>query len=85
MNKAKMLAFSILLAVPATLTGCSDNQDECDPYYDDQCEYDDSSGYYYYSGGSGGYYGGSGHRYTSDSSSKHSGFGSSGTHSSRGG
>ncbi|GIP23949.1 hypothetical protein J22TS3_42240 [Paenibacillus sp. J22TS3] len=81
-NKGRMLAFALLLTVPAVLSGCG-QQDECDPDYDSNCEYDSSSGHYYYGGGGGGYYSGSSRSSTSQSGS-HSGFGS-GSHSSFGG
>ncbi|KAA8784181.1 hypothetical protein EC604_10000 [Paenibacillus amylolyticus] len=78
-SKAKLVAFSLMLAVPAVLAGCGSNNDECDPEYDTGCEYDSSSGHYYYGG-----YGGSSYRGSKDSSSsyksstksKSSGFGS---------
>ncbi|MGQ8873322.1 hypothetical protein [Paenibacillus sp. TSA_86.1] len=78
-SKAKLVAFSLMLAVPAVLTGCGSSNDECDPQYDTGCEYDSSSGHYYYGG-----YGGSSYRgskdssssYKSSSKSKSSGFGS---------
>lgn len=73
-SKAKLVAFSLMLAVPAVLSGCGSN-DECDPDYDTGCEYDSSSGHYYY--------GGSSYRSNKDSNSsysssksKSSGFGS---------
>ncbi|GGH66226.1 hypothetical protein GCM10008014_46410 [Paenibacillus silvae] len=77
-SKAKLVAFSLMLAVPAVIAGCGSN-DECDPQYDEGCEYDSSSGHYYYGG-----YGGSSYRsskdgsssYKSSSKSKSSGFGS---------
>ena len=77
-SKAKLVAFSLMLAVPAVLSGCG-SSDECDPEYDTGCEYDSSSGHYYYGG-----YGGSSYRsskdgsssYKSSSKSKSSGFGS---------
>ncbi|WP_145149670.1 hypothetical protein [Paenibacillus xylanexedens] len=74
-SKAKLVAFSLMLAVPAVLSGCGSNNDECDPEYDTGCEYDSSSGHYYY--------GGSSYRSDKDSNSsysksksKSSGFGS---------
>lgn len=78
-SKAKLVAFSLMLAVPAVLAGCGSSNDECDPEYDTGCEYDSSSGHYYYGG-----YGGSSYRGSKDSSSsyksstksKSSGFGS---------
>ena len=78
-SKAKLVAFSLMLAVPAVLAGCGSNNDECDPEYDTGCEYDSSSGHYYYGG-----YGGSSYRsskdgsssYKSSTKSKSSGFGS---------
>ncbi|MGF9699527.1 MULTISPECIES: hypothetical protein [Paenibacillus] len=73
-SRAKLVAFSLMLAVPAVLSGCGSN-DECDPEYDTGCEYDSSSGHYYY----GGSYGGSSSSKNSSyskSKSKSSGFGS---------
>ncbi|WFR63950.1 hypothetical protein P9222_06910 [Paenibacillus amylolyticus] len=74
-SKAKLVAFSLMLAVPAVLSGCGSSNDECDPEYDTGCEYDSSSGHYYY--------GGSSYRNNKDSNSsisksksKSSGFGS---------
>lgn len=74
-SKAKLVAFSLMLAVPAVLAGCG-SSDECDPDYDTGCEYDSSSGHYYYGGSS---YRGSkdgSSSYKSSSKSKSSGFGS---------
>ncbi|MBR2565362.1 MAG: hypothetical protein IKE29_12145 [Paenibacillus sp.] len=74
-SKAKLVAFSLMLAVPAVLAGCG-SSDECDPDYDNGCEYDSSSGHYYYGGSS---YRGSkdgSSSYKSSSKSKSSGFGS---------
>lgn len=75
-SKAKLVAFSLMLAVPAVLAGCGSNNDECDPEYDTGCEYDSSSGHYYYGGSS---YRGSkdgSSSYKSSTKSKSSGFGS---------
>ncbi|MFB5676535.1 hypothetical protein ACE3NQ_15750 [Paenibacillus terreus] len=79
-SRVKMAAFALMLAVPATLTGCGNNDDCDDPdYYNpNACDYDSNGGSYY--GGS--YYGGSkksGSSYKSGSS--HSGFGSGGSSS----
>ncbi|CAI6080523.1 hypothetical protein PAECIP112173_02915 [Paenibacillus sp. JJ-100] len=74
-SKTKLVAFSLMLAVPAVLAGCG-SSDECDPNYDNGCEYDSSSGHYYYGGSS---YRGSkdgSSSYKSSSKSKSSGFGS---------
>lgn len=83
-SKIKLAAFAMLLAVPATLTGCGqDDYDDCDPYVE-YCEYDSSGGYYYYNGGSGVYYG-SGKPLSKSqsealrSSGSHKGFGSGGS------
>lgn len=81
-SKTKLVAFALLLTVPAALSGCG-QQDECDPDYDTGCEYDSSSGHYYYGGG--GYYGGSSRSSSSSSDGSHSGFGSGSSHSSFGG
>ncbi|WP_434748932.1 hypothetical protein [Paenibacillus amylolyticus] len=78
-SKAKLVAFSLMLAVPAVLAGCGSSDDECDPEYDNGCEYDSSSGHYYYGGYSGSSYRGSkdsSSSYKSSSKSKSSGFGS---------
>ncbi|PYE50920.1 hypothetical protein DFQ00_103339 [Paenibacillus barcinonensis] len=82
-SKAKLVAFSLLLVVPAVLAGCGSSSDECDPEYDEGCEYDSSSGHYYYGGyGGSSYRSGSSYReggsssYKSSSKSKSSGFGS---------
>nr|WP_318286374.1 hypothetical protein [Paenibacillus xylanexedens] len=75
-SKAKLVAFSLMLAVPAVLAGCGSSNDECDPEYDTGCEYDSSSGHYYYGGSS---YRGSkdgSSSYKSSTKSKSSGFGS---------
>ncbi|KKO53832.1 hypothetical protein XI25_11965 [Paenibacillus sp. DMB20] len=83
-SKLKLAAFAMLLAVPATLTGCGqDEYEDCDPYVE-YCEYDSSGGYYYYNGGSGVYYG-SGKPLSKSqseairSSGSHKGFGSGGS------
>ncbi|WP_310137634.1 hypothetical protein [Paenibacillus amylolyticus] len=77
-SKAKLVAFSLMLAVPAVLAGCGSNNDECDPEYDTGCEYDSSSGHYYYGGGSSyrSNKDGSSSYSSSTSKSKSSGFGS---------
>lgn len=83
-SKMRLAAFALMLAVPATLTGCGDNYyDDCDPNIE-YCEYDSSGGYYYYNGGSGVYHGKGTPltRSQSDSirsSKSHSGFGSGGS------
>ncbi|WP_336782378.1 hypothetical protein [Paenibacillus illinoisensis] len=74
-SKAKLVAFSLMLAVPAVLSGCGSN-DECDPDYDTGCEYDSSSGHYYYGGSYGGSSSSSKNSSYSKSKSKSSGFGS---------
>lgn len=75
-SRAKLIAFSLMLAVPAALSGCS-SDDECDPEYDTGCEYDSSSGHYYYGGSSSRTGQDSGYSKSSSSSkSKSSGFGS---------
>lgn len=82
-SKMRLAAFAMLLAVPATLTGCGDNYEECDPNIE-YCEYDSSGGYYYYNGGSGVYHG-TGKPLTRSqsesirSSNSHKGFGSGGS------
>lgn len=82
-SKARLAAFALMLAVPATLTGCGQSYEDCDPDIE-YCEYNSSGGYYYYNGGSG-VYKGSGTPLTrsqSDSirsSKSHSGFGSGGS------
>lgn len=83
-SKLKLAAFAMLLAVPATLTGCGqDEYDDCDPYVE-YCEYNSSGGYYYYNGGSGVYHG-SGKPLSKSqsealrSSGSHKGFGSGGS------
>ncbi|MDO7906665.1 hypothetical protein Q5741_09550 [Paenibacillus sp. JX-17] len=77
-RRAKMMAFAVMLAVPAVLTGCG-SKDECDPQVDNSCEYMGSSG------GGGGYYHYTGSGYSSkgynSSGAKSSGFGSGGSHS----
>ncbi|MDK8190341.1 hypothetical protein QP794_09600 [Paenibacillus sp. UMB7766-LJ446] len=74
-SRAKLVAFSLMLAVPAVLSGCGSNSDDCDPEYDTGCEYDSSSGHYYYGGGSS-YRSNKDSSSYSKSSSKSSGFGS---------
>jgi hypothetical protein len=74
-SRAKLVAFSLMLAVPTVLSGCGSNSDECDPEYDTGCEYDSSSGHYYYGGGSS-YRSNKDSSSYSKSSSKSSGFGS---------
>lgn len=75
-SRAKLVAFSLMLAVPAVLSGCSSNSEECDPDYDTGCEYDSSSGHYYYGGGSSYRSNKDSNSSYSKSSSKSSGFGS---------
>lgn len=38
-NRTKMIAFSLMLAVPATLSGCGND-------YDDDCQYDQNGNAY---------------------------------------
>lgn len=66
-NRTKMIAFSLMLAVPATLSGCGND-------YDDDCQYDQKGNAYNCDTHSS-YYGGSSY---SKKSSSHSGFGSGG-------
>lgn len=82
-SKMRLTAFAMLLAVPAALTGCGNNYEECDPYVE-YCEYNSSGGYYYYNGGSGTYLGSGTPLSKSQSesirsSSKSKGFGSGGS------
>ncbi len=68
-RRARMTAFSLLLAVPVALTACSDNDNS-------RCEYDQNGNPYNcdnYSSSS------SSSHYKSSSSGSHSGFGSSGS------
>lgn len=82
-SKVRLAAFALMLSVPATLTGCGQSYEECDPSIE-YCEYNSSGGYYYYNGGTGVYHG-SGTPLTrsqSDSirsSKSHKGFGSGGS------
>ncbi|AIY09912.1 hypothetical protein QYF52_21070 [Paenibacillus polymyxa] len=93
-SRARMAAFALMLAVPAALTGCGDDEyydcDELPVSEQTACRDSGSSGYYY--GGSTYYSGGSSYhnsrsssssyrRSSSSSSNSHSGFGSSGSHS----
>ncbi|MGG4500493.1 hypothetical protein [Paenibacillus polymyxa] len=93
-SRARMAAFALMLAVPAALTGCGDDEyydcDELPVSEQTACRDSGSSGYYY--GGSTYYSGGSSYhssrsssssyrKSSSSSSSSHSGFGSSGSHS----
>ncbi|MBE7900592.1 hypothetical protein [Paenibacillus polymyxa] len=93
-SRARMAAFALMLAVPAALTGCGDDEyydcDELPVSEQTACRDSGSSGYYY--GGSTYYNGGSSYhnsrsssssyrKSSSSSSSSHSGFGSSGSHS----
>lgn len=84
-SKMRLAAFALMLAVPATLTGCGDNDyyDDCDPDIE-YCEYNSSGGYYYYNGGSGVYHGKGKPLTRSESESirsskSHKGFGSGGS------
>ncbi|MFD1887148.1 hypothetical protein [Paenibacillus wenxiniae] len=71
-RRARMTAFSLLLAVPVALTGCSTNDNA-------RCEYD-QNGNPYNCDNSSSSSSGSSHYYKSNSSSdSHSGFGSSGS------
>ncbi|MDP1512411.1 hypothetical protein L8C07_20740 [Paenibacillus sp. CMAA1739] len=92
-SRARMAAFALMLAVPAALTGCGDDEyydcDELPVSEQTACRDSGSSGYYY--GGSTYYNGGSSYhssrssssyrKSSSSSSSSHSGFGSSGSRS----
>lgn len=77
-SRAKLAAFSLMLAVPAVLSGCgTTTNDDCDPKYDDNsCER--SSSHSSYRGGSSFYNGSkdkSSYSSSGSSSSKSSGFG----------
>ncbi|WP_226000014.1 hypothetical protein [Paenibacillus sp. BJ-4] len=92
-SRTRMAAFALMLAVPAALTGCGDDEyydcDELPVSEQTACRDSGSSGYYY--GGSTYYSGGSSYsssrsssssyRKSSSSSGSHSGFGSSGSRS----
>ncbi|KEO79724.1 hypothetical protein MKN04_12390 [Paenibacillus polymyxa] len=93
-SRTRMAAFALMLAVPAALTGCGDDEyydcDELPVSEQTACRDTGSSGYYY--GGSTYYSGGSSYhssrsssssyrKSSSSSSSSHSGFGSSGSRS----
>ncbi|AHC18182.1 MULTISPECIES: hypothetical protein [Paenibacillus] len=93
-SRTRMAAFALMLAVPAALTGCGDDEyydcDELPVSEQTACRDSGSSGYYY--GGSTYYSGGSSYhssrsssssyrKSSSSSSSSHSGFGSSGSRS----
>ncbi|MGW8958597.1 hypothetical protein [Paenibacillus sp. NPDC055715] len=90
-SRTRMAAFALMLAVPAVLTGCGDDEyydcDELPVSEQTACRDSDSSGYSY--GGSTYYYGASSYNSShssssyrrSKSSSSHSGFGSSGSRS----
>ncbi|APB77805.1 hypothetical protein [Paenibacillus polymyxa] len=93
-SRTRMAAFALMLAVPAGLTGCGDDEyydcDELPVSEQTACRDSGSSGYYY--GGSTYYSGGSSYhssrsssssyrKSSSSSSSSHSGFGSSGSRS----
>ncbi|WP_068504200.1 hypothetical protein [Paenibacillus kribbensis] len=93
-SRTRMAAFALMLAVPAALTGCGDDEyydcDELPVSEQTACRDAGSSGYYY--GGSTYYSGGSSYnssrsssssyrKSSSSSSGSHSGFGSSGSRS----
>lgn len=90
-SRTRMAAFALMLAVPAALTGCGDDEyydcDELPVSEQTACRDSGSSGYSY--GGSTYYYGASSYNSgrssssyrKSKSSSSHSGFGSSGSRS----
>ncbi|WP_025685896.1 hypothetical protein [Paenibacillus maysiensis] len=90
-SRARMAAFALMLAVPAALTGCGDDEyydcDELPVSEQTACRDSGSSGYFY--GGSTYYYGTSSYNSShssnsyrkSKSSSSYSGFGSSGSRS----
>ncbi|MGM1022157.1 MAG: hypothetical protein ACQEXV_16815 [Bacillota bacterium] len=90
-SRARMAAFALMLAVPAALTGCGDDEyydcDELPVSKQTACRDSGSSGYFY--GGSTYYYGTSSYNSShssssyrkSKSSSSYSGFGSSGSRS----
>ncbi|MGW9527181.1 hypothetical protein ACWHAM_05410 [Paenibacillus terrae] len=92
-SRTRMAAFALMLAVPAALTGCSDDEyydcDELPVSEQTACRDFGSSGYSY--GGSTYYYGASSYSGSSssssssyrksNSSSSHNGFGSSGSRS----
>ncbi|OMF48666.1 hypothetical protein [Paenibacillus peoriae] len=93
-SRTRMAAFALMLAVPAALTGCGNDEyydcDELPVSEQTACRDSGSSGYYY--GGSTYYSGGSSYhssrsssgsyrKSSSSSSSSHSGFGSSGSRS----
>ncbi|WP_025719943.1 hypothetical protein [Paenibacillus sp. 1-18] len=93
-SRTRMAAFALMLAVPAVLTGCGDDEyydcDELPVSEQTACRDSGSSGYYY--GGSTYYSGGSSYhssrsssssyrKSSSSSSGSHSGFGSSGSRS----
>ncbi|MET3211694.1 UNVERIFIED_CONTAM: hypothetical protein ABIC26_004661 [Paenibacillus sp. PvR008] len=90
-SRTRMAAFALMLAVPAALTGCGDDEyydcDELPVSEQTACRDSGSSGYSY--GGSTYYYGASSYNSShssssyrrSKSSSSHSGFGSSGSRS----
>ncbi|MNW29888.1 hypothetical protein D3C74_67550 [compost metagenome] len=77
-SRAKLAAFSLMLAVPAALSGCgTGTNDDCDPEYDNSC--DRSSSHSSYRGGSSFYNSNkdkSSYSSSGSSSSKSSGFGS---------
>lgn len=78
-SRAKLAAFSLMLAVPAVLSGCgTSTNDDCDPEYDNN-SCDHSSSHSSYRGGSSFYNGSkdkSTYKSSGSSGSKSSGFGS---------